>query len=60
MNALRNLYRIKDATGKLLAWVTGTDDYNAIDRYTLASGNTAEVRAERISHGYPTEECRIL
>jgi len=60
MNALRNLYRIKNADGKVLALVTSADDYNAIDRYTLETGDTREVSAEQISHGYPEEMLKIF
>lgn len=59
MNAFRNLYRIKNNAGKIVAMVTGKTDYEAVDRYTLATGDTAEVSVERMSCGYPTDMLKI-
>lgn len=59
LNAFRNLYRVKSANGRVVAFVTSHDHTNAEERYLLNGGAEHDITIEQISNGYPSDECSI-
>jgi len=60
MNALRNLYKITNASGNLIAHITATDANKALAKYLEVGGTDHEGgKVEAISHGYDQEICAI-
>lgn len=58
--ASRDLYRFVDLDTKaVVAFITGSNIQNAIDKYKLNGGIVVTTLAEKISHGYPEEMCTI-
>lgn len=58
-NAFRNLYKVTDDSGKVLAFITARNAHGAVDVYTLKSQNFKEVKVVQMSHGYHKDQCEI-
>lgn len=59
MNGFRNLYKVADYQGALLAHVTAASHEKAVEAYRAAAGGTDVVTTEQLSHGYPEDVCTI-
>jgi hypothetical protein len=61
MNTLpagRNLYRLM-SNGRVVAFVTGRNEAQALTRYQTAGGAIVSPNVEQLTHGYPVAELKI-
>lgn len=60
MNCNRNLYRLSDDLGKVLAVLTAPNRMKAVERYREKCGKLDDVvQVEQLTFGYPEDVCEV-
>jgi hypothetical protein len=58
MNAFRNLYRLMDGR-TVAAFITASTPTQALEQYRAAQGTVTAPTVERLTFGYPANECKV-
>lgn len=58
LNAFRNLYRVMDGRA-VAAFITASTPAQALEQYRAANGQAPAPTVERLSFGYPANECKV-
>lgn len=62
LNTNRSLYKVRDPAkdNQLVAFVTGTNAQQVLQRYHTQGGQVQNPTVERVSYGYPQDELEVF